>query len=157
VNKSILLSIISGIVLGCVLALLPKQYLSGHYLANPATIITPPNSVIYNQASINIEFKMNDSYDLLYVSKKEVGFTSSGTYKVTGRDISLDESNHEQILPNRELSFYEKVMVSEGAVLSSDSMEYLPLNKNEFLLVTQNGMIHFCKKVACADLPNYAQ
>lgn len=156
-NKYLTVSILSGIILGCLLALLPKQHLSGHYLANPATIITPPNLVIYNQASINIEFKMNDSYDLLYVSKKEVGFTSSGKYVMTSHDISLDESNHEQILPNRELSFYEKVMVSEGAVLSSDSMEYLPLNKNEFLLVTQNGMIHFCKKVAFADLPNYVK
>ncbi|MGF1755864.1 hypothetical protein L4C33_20005 [Vibrio makurazakiensis] len=156
-NKSILLTIIAGLVIGSLLSLYPKTHLSGHYLANPATIITPSDLVIYNQSAINIEFKMNNSYDLLYVSKKEVGFTSSGTYQVTPNDISLDEDSHQRILPNRELTFYEKVMVSQGAVLSSDSMDYIPLNSNEFILVGQNSMMHFCKEVACGELSNYAQ
>ncbi|MCC4820466.1 hypothetical protein LMH81_28530, partial [Vibrio lentus] len=97
-------------------------------------VINPPKNMIHNQSSINIEFKKNNSYDLLYVSTKQVGFTSSGSYSVTQHDISLDENQHQQIIPNRELSFYEKVMISEGSTLSSDAMPYIPLNREEFLL-----------------------
>ncbi|WP_299136495.1 hypothetical protein [uncultured Vibrio sp.] len=145
-----------GILVGWLTTFIPKEHLKGHYLANTASVVNPPEKIIYNQASVNIEFKKNNSYELLYVSTKEAGFTSSGTYVVTQHDISLDETQHEQIIPDRELSFYEKVMISEGAVLSSDAMTYIPLNDKELLLVTQRGMIHFCKKVACADLPAYS-
>ncbi|WP_373953679.1 hypothetical protein [Vibrio pomeroyi] len=145
-----------GILVGWLTTFIPKEYLKGHYLANTASVVNPPEKIIYNQASVNIEFKKNNSYELLYVSTKEAGFTSSGTYVVTQHDISLDETQHEQIIPDRDLSFYEKVMISEGAVLSSDAMTYIPLNDKELLLVTQRGMIHFCKKVACADLPAYS-
>lgn len=145
-----------GILVGWLTTFIPKEHLKGHYLANTASVVNPPEKIIYNQASVNIEFKKNNSYELLYVSTKEAGFTSSGTYVVTQHDISLDETQHEQIIPDRDLSFYEKVMISEGAVLSSDAMTYIPLNDKELLLVTQRGMIHFCKKVACADLPAYS-
>ncbi|MCC4818064.1 hypothetical protein BCU90_04510 [Vibrio lentus] len=145
-----------GVLVGWLTTIFPKVHLQGHYLANAASVITPTNKVIYNQSSINIEFKKNNSYDLLYVSTKQAGFTSSGSYTATQHNISLDESAHEQILPNRELEFYEKVMISEGSVLSSDAMPYIPLNDDELLLVTQNGMIHFCKKMACPDLPTYS-
>ncbi|WP_372136577.1 MULTISPECIES: hypothetical protein [unclassified Vibrio] len=47
-------------------------------------------------------------------------------------------------------------MISEGVELSSDAMAYIPLNNDELLLVTQRGMIHFCKKVICSDLPAYS-
>ncbi len=61
-------------------------------------MITPTNKVIYNQSSINIEFKKNNSYDLLYVSTKQAGFTSSKILYVHSYNISLDEeSAHEQI------------------------------------------------------------
>ncbi|WP_215404043.1 hypothetical protein [Vibrio gigantis] len=145
-----------GILVGWLTTFIPQEHLKGHYLANTASVVNPPEKIIYNQASVNIEFKKNNSYELLYVSTKETGFTSSGTYVVTQHDISLDETQHEQIIPDRDLSFYEKVMISEGAVLSSDAMTYIPLNDKELLLVTQRGMIHFCKKVACADLPAYS-
>ena len=145
-----------GILVGWLTTFIPKEHLKGHYLANTASVVNPPEKIIYNQASVNIEFKKNNSYELLYVSTKEAGFTSSGTYVVTQHDISLDETQHEQIIPDRDLSFYEKVMISEGAVLSSDAMTYIPLNDKELLLVTQRGMIHFCKKVTCADLPAYS-
>lgn len=145
-----------GILVGWLTTFIPKEHLKGHYLANTASVVNPPEKIIYNQASVNIEFKKNNSYELLYVSTKEAGFTSSGTYVVTQHDISLDETQHEQIIPDRDLSFYEKVMISEGAVLSSDAMTYIPLNDKELLLVTQRGMIHFCKKVVCADLPAYS-
>ena len=145
-----------GVLVGWLTTFIPKEHLKGHYLANTASVVNPPEKIIYNQASVNIEFKKNNSYELLYVSTKEAGFTSSGTYVVTQHDISLDETQHEQIIPDRDLSFYEKVMISEGAVLSSDAMTYIPLNDKELLLVTQRGMIHFCKKVACADLPAYS-
>ncbi|WP_261886033.1 hypothetical protein [Vibrio pomeroyi] len=145
-----------GILVGWLTTFIPKEHLKGHYLANTASVVNPPEKIIYNQASVNIEFKKNNSYELLYVSTKEAGFTSSGTYVVTQHDISLDETQHEQIIPDRDLTFYEKVMISEGAVLSSDAMTYIPLNDKELLLVTQRGMIHFCKKVACADLPAYS-
>ena len=145
-----------GILVGWLTTFIPKEHLKGHYLANTASVVNPPEKIIYNQASVNIEFKKNNSYELLYVSTKEAGFTSSGTYVVTQHDISLDETQHEQIIPDRDLSFYEKVMISEGAVLSSDAMTYIPLNDKELLLVTQRGMIHFCKKVACADLRAYS-
>jgi len=148
--------VLLGVLVGWVSTFIPKSHLEGHYLANTASIINPSNNMIHNQSAINIEFKKNDSYDLLYVSTKQVGFTSSGSYSVTQHDISLDETQHEQIIPNRELTFYEKVMISEGAVLSSDAMAYIPLNNDELLLVTQRGMIHFCKKVICADLPTYS-
>ncbi|MBW3697755.1 hypothetical protein EK599_18910 [Vibrio sp. T187] len=156
-NKTLLLSAISGIVFGWISTFVNKPELKGHYLANAATVITPENNEIYNQSSINLEFKKNDNYDLLYISSKQVGFTSSGTYHIDNHGISLDEDTHEQIIPNRELSFYEKVLISEGSVLSSDSMEYVPLNDKEFLLITQFSMLHFCEKVACSELPNYAQ
>nr|WP_246852544.1 hypothetical protein [Vibrio crassostreae] len=145
-----------GILVGWLTTFIPKEHLKGHYLANTASVVNPPEKIIFNQASVNIEFKKNNSYELLYVSTKEAGFTSSGTYVVTQHDISLDETQHEQIIPDRDLTFYEKVMISEGAVLSSDAMTYIPLNDKELLLVTQRGMIHFCKKVACADLPEYS-
>ncbi|ROR27617.1 hypothetical protein EDB67_10187 [Vibrio crassostreae] len=145
-----------GILVGWLTTFIPKEHLKGHYLANTASVVNPPEKIIYNQASVNIEFKKNNSYELLYVSTKEAGFTSSGTYVVTQHDISLDEIQHEQIIPDRELTFYEKVMISEGSVLSSDAMTYIPLNDRELLLVTQRGMIHFCKKVACAYLPAYS-
>ncbi|MFS1442104.1 MULTISPECIES: hypothetical protein [unclassified Vibrio] len=145
-----------GVLVGWLTTFIPKEHLKGHYLANTASVVNPPEKIIYNQASVNIEFKKNNSYELLYVSTKEAGFTSSGTYVVTQHDISLDETQHEQIIPDRELAFYEKVMISEGSVLSSDAMTYITLNDRELLLVTQRGMIHFCKKVACADLPAYS-
>ncbi|CAH6785535.1 conserved hypothetical protein [Vibrio chagasii] len=145
-----------GLLVGWLTTLIPQAYLKGHYLANTASIVNPPDKIIYNQASVNIEFKKNNSYELLYVSTKEAGFTSSGTYAVSQHDISLDETQHEQIIPNRDLTFYEKVMISEGAVLSSDAMTYIPLNDEELLLVTQRGLIHFCKKVICAELPAYS-
>ena len=145
-----------GILVGWLTTFIPQTHLKGHYLANTASVVNPPERIIYNQASVNIEFKKNNSYELLYVSTKEAGFTSSGTYVVTQHDISLDETQHEQIIPNRELTFYEKVMISEGAVLSSDAMTYIPLNDEELLLVTQRGMIHFCKKVICGELPTYS-
>ncbi|CAH6938922.1 conserved hypothetical protein [Vibrio chagasii] len=145
-----------GLLVGWLTTLIPQAHLKGHYLANTASIVNPPDKIIYNQASVNIEFKKNNSYELLYVSTKEAGFTSSGTYAVSQHDISLDETQHEQIIPNRDLTFYEKVMISEGAVLSSDAMTYIPLNDEELLLVTQRGLIHFCKKVICAELPAYS-
>lgn len=145
-----------GLLVGWLTTLIPQTHLKGHYLANTASIVNPPNKIIYNQASVNIEFKKNNSYELLYVSTKEAGFTSSGTYAVSQHDISLDETQHEQIIPNRDLTFYEKVMISEGAVLSSDAMTYIPLNDEELLLVTQRGLIHFCKKVICAELAAYS-
>ncbi|MFA0039699.1 hypothetical protein [Vibrio sp. 10N.261.52.A1] len=145
-----------GLLVGWLTTLIPQAHLKGHYLANTASIVNPPDKIIYNQASVNIEFKKNNAYELLYVSTKEAGFTSSGTYAVSQHDISLDETQHEQIIPNRDLTFYEKVMISEGAVLSSDAMTYIPLNDEELLLVTQRGLIHFCKKVICAELPAYS-
>ncbi|OBT31022.1 hypothetical protein [Vibrio splendidus] len=154
-NKAIFV-VLLGVLAGWLSTFIPKSHLEGHYLANTASIINPSNNMIHNQSSINIEFKKNDSYDLLYVSTKQVGFTSSGSYSVTQHDISLDENQHQQIIPNRELSFYEKVMISEGSTLSSDAMPYIPLNREEFLLVTRYGMIHFCKKVVCSELSTYS-
>ncbi|OMO30109.1 hypothetical protein BCT10_06825 [Vibrio splendidus] len=148
--------VLLGVLVGWISTFIPKSHLEGHYLASTASIINPSNNMIHNQSSINIEFKKNDSYDLLYLSTKQVGFTSSGSYSVTQHDISLDENQHQQIIPNRELSFYEKVMISEGSTLSSDAMPYIPLNREEFLLVTRYGMIHFCKKVACSELSTYS-
>ncbi|MEZ9154737.1 hypothetical protein FCV73_04005 [Vibrio sp. F13] len=156
-EKQIFVAIaIIGIMAGWMTTFIPQSYLKGHYLSNTASVVNPQEKVIYNQAAVNIEFKKNNSYELLYVSTKEAGFASSGTYVVTQHDISLDETQHEQIIPNRELTFYEKGMISEGAVLSSDTMAYIPLNNDELLLVTQRGMIHFCKKVICADLATYS-
>lgn len=145
-----------GLLVGWLTTSIPQAHLKGHYLANTASVVNPPDKIIYNQAAVNIEFKKNNSYELLYVSTKEAGFTSSGTYTVTQHDISLDETQHEQIVPNRDLTFYEKVMISEGAVLSSDAMTYIPLNNEELLLVTQRGLIHFCKKMVCSELPAYS-
>ncbi|PTP50661.1 hypothetical protein CWO05_20175, partial [Vibrio splendidus] len=75
--------VLLGVLVGWLSTFIPKSHLAGHYLANTASIINPSNNMIHNQSSINIEFKKNDSYDLLYVSTKQVGFTSSGSYSVT--------------------------------------------------------------------------
>ncbi len=155
-TNTVIFVVALGLLVGWLSTFIPKSHLEGHYLANTASVINPPKDLIHNQSSINIEFKKNNSYDLLYVSTKQVGFTSSGSYSVTQHDISLDENQHQQIIPNRELSFYEKVMISEGSTLSSDAMPYIPLNREEFLLVTRYGMIHFCKKVACSELLTYS-
>ncbi len=154
-NAIIVFVAILGIALGWLATIFTSSKLEGHYLANPVNVIMPPNDVIYNASSINIEFKQNNSYDLLYVTDRQVGFTSSGTYSITGKHISLDEEQHQQIVPDRELDFYEKVMISEGSVLSSDFMPYIPIGKDEILLVTPNSMLHLCKSVACKDLPHY--
>lgn len=154
-NALIVFVALLGILLGWLATIFTSFKLEGHYLANPVNVIMPPNDIIYNASSINIEFKQNNSYDLLYVTNREVGFTSSGTYSTTSKHISLDEEQHQRIVPERELDFYEKVMISEGSVLSSDFMPYIPISKDEILLITPNSMLHLCKSVACRDLPHY--
>ncbi|WP_261883622.1 hypothetical protein [Vibrio pelagius] len=154
-NTLIVFVALLGILLGWLATIFTSFKLEGHYLANPVNVIMPPNDIIYNASSINIEFKQNNSYDLLYVTNREVGFTSSGTYSITSKHISLDEEQHQRIVPERELDFYEKVMISEGSVLSSDFMPYIPISKDEILLITPNSMLHLCKSVACRDLPHY--
>ncbi|UTT86103.1 hypothetical protein LZI70_17195 [Vibrio pelagius] len=154
-NTLIVFVALFGILLGWLATIFTSFKLEGHYLANPVNVIMPPNDIIYNASSINIEFKQNNSYDLLYVTNREVGFTSSGTYSITSKHISLDEEQHQRIVPERELDFYEKVMISEGSVLSSDFMPYIPISKDEILLITPNSMLHLCKSVACRDLPHY--
>jgi len=154
-NALIVFVALLGILLGWLATIFTSFKLEGHYLANPVNVIMPPNDIIYNASSINIEFKQNNSYDLLYVTNREVGFTSSGTYSITSKHISLDEEQHQRIVPERELDFYEKVMISEGSVLSSDFMPYIPISKDEILLITPNSMLHLCKSVACRDLPHY--
>lgn len=154
-NALIVFVAILGILLGWLATIFTSFKLEGHYLANPVNVIMPPNDIIYNTSSINIEFKQNNSYDLLYVTNREVGFTSSGTYSITSKHISLDEEQHQRIVPERELDFYEKVMISEGSILSSDFMPYIPISKDEILLITPNSMLHLCKSVACRDLPHY--
>ncbi len=62
--------VLLGVLVGWVSTFIPKSHLEGHYLANTASIINPSNNMIHNQSAINIEFKKNDSYDLLYVSTR---------------------------------------------------------------------------------------
>ncbi|MFA0071368.1 hypothetical protein AB4344_26530, partial [Vibrio breoganii] len=65
-TKTVIAVMLLGVLVGWLSTFIPKSHLEGHYLANTASVINPSNNIIHNQSSINIEFKKNDSYDLLY-------------------------------------------------------------------------------------------
>ncbi|MFA0084056.1 hypothetical protein AB4383_18865 [Vibrio breoganii] len=156
-NKLILpaAAIIVGITLGMGAAKIFAPTLSGSYYTKTASIHPTQQGMLFIQPNIKVEFKSNQDYDLLYLTDKQIGFTSAGKYIVSPTHISLQESKHDKIVPDRELAFYEKVMISEGAILSNDSMQYLRLNDNEFMLVTEYGLNHYCKGSPCGDLERY--
>ena len=66
-NALIVFVAILGISLGWLATIFTSSKLEGHYLANPVNVIMPPNDVIYNSSSINIEFKPIERLVLLHL------------------------------------------------------------------------------------------
>ncbi|USD43998.1 hypothetical protein J4N42_17790 [Vibrio sp. SCSIO 43135] len=158
IKKGLLLTlaVAIGVVVGWGISQCSNSHIQGHYFARSASMYKSEQGNTFNESSVNVEFKTNGHYDLLYLTNKQVGFTSSGQYIVSPVSISLQEDNHDKIVPSRELAFYEQVMVSQGAILSSDMMEYVKLNEFEILLMTQYGITHFCKGRPCSELERYS-
>lgn len=158
-NKNIFLFAavaVSGVIAGYLVSGYNSTQPAGAYFGKTVSITSMPTGLIVNQPLVKVEFKSNQEYELLYLTNKQVGFSSGGDYLIEGDLVSLQQSKHDKIVPERELEFYEKVMIADGAILSSDSMRFLTLNENEFLLVSEYGMSHFCKGSPCDELPSYA-
>ncbi len=158
-NKKLVLCALTaaiGVGAGYFAANYSKSHLSGAYYGKTASVNQSKLGLIVNQPNVKVEFKSNQEYDLLYITSKLVGFSSGGEYLVTGNSISLQENRHDKIVPDRDLEFYEKVMISGGAILSNDSMDYLTIGENEFLLISEYGMLHFCKGNPCEELEAYS-
>lgn len=122
--------------------------LLGYYSATSSSLMLQPNQqYAYENIRTELQFKEDEQYRLsLYFADRELGTTVTGQYEYDGEGIRLQSSRSEDMLPNRPLTFREKVMVSDASPYFNNTLSLIPLSEHHFLLHSPYRMVMLCQE-----------
>ncbi|WP_039985431.1 hypothetical protein [Vibrio owensii] len=145
-------SIVLGSLIGSLVAYLTSMGPKGTFHSISAAIVEVPNKeeCVLETPRVELQLGGGQQYEVhYYMPEDELGFTALGKYEYVGSRLSLQPLYHEKLLPERVLTFREKIMVANGTLLSNDKLCVIKVSKDEFLLVTPYRIIQFCTELGC--------
>ncbi|MCG9595103.1 hypothetical protein L1D15_00025 [Vibrio sp. Isolate25] len=124
--------------------------LEGIYSSETSFItVAHTNFVIHEKPHITLKLNGHDQYHLFVTLSKGLGFISSGNFEYNEKKLTLNSIHYEKIVPDRPLTFLEKMLISQGTLILGGDIDLVIIDKDRFLLIKPYHISYFCSKQRC--------